>query len=172
MSSYLPQTEKTGDLPHLSKVDRKPKPIGIEKKNCLDGKHEVMLGLEIQKGKVAMRDAEYVGEYLPTAACARRLTDMVKNCFETQKRSVPPFRIILDAGFGNMSTLKALSAANVEAIMCIKQGKSGMPKDQILELSKDWPSGSYLTLRCQTKIRIKETGKVVRPIFVFYKSGE
>lgn len=173
MSFYLPQTEKNGDIPHLSKIDRKPKPIGAEIKNCADGNSEIMLGLEIQEGKVAMSKAKYVGEYgyLPTAACARRLVDMPKTCFKTQKRAVPRFRIILDAGFGNMSTLKALSAAKVEAIMCIKHGRGGMPKNQILQLSKDWTAGASLTLRCETKIRIKETGEVVRPIFVFYKSG-
>ena len=171
MSPYLPQTEPTGDLPHLTKISRKPKPIGTECANVADAKTRIILGQEIQKGKTAMRNAKYVSSSCgPTAATARRLVDLVKNCFETQNRAVPRMRIILDAGFGNMMTVKALVEADVDGIMCIKHGHGGIPKTKILDLTKDWPCGANLTLQCKTPIRVGD--KTVHPVFVFYKSGK
>ena len=54
MSSYMPRTTKTGTLPNLSYVARKPEPLGTEFKNIVDGVTGVLLWLEIQEGKQRM----------------------------------------------------------------------------------------------------------------------
>lgn len=54
MSPYQPRTTPTGDLPHLSYVERKPKKLGTEFKCIADGTHGLMLYLEIQEGKDSM----------------------------------------------------------------------------------------------------------------------
>ncbi len=51
MSPYCPQTVKTGNLPHLSYVFRKPEPLGTEFKNCLDGTSKIMLCLYLCRNK-------------------------------------------------------------------------------------------------------------------------
>ena len=54
VSPYQPRTTPAGDLDHLSFVERKPKKLGTELKCVADGKHGVMLFLEIQEGQAAM----------------------------------------------------------------------------------------------------------------------
>ena len=59
-----------------------------------------MQGLEIQKGKSAMKDAEFVKEYGPSAACARRVAELTRNCFSPSKRADARWLVVMDAGFG------------------------------------------------------------------------
>ena len=54
MSAFVPKTTPTANLPHLSKIDRKPKPIGMEFKCVADGLTGMMLHLEIAWGEKAM----------------------------------------------------------------------------------------------------------------------
>ena len=48
---FLIRTTKTGDLPNISYVLRKPEPLGTEFKNVVDGMTGNMLWLELQEGK-------------------------------------------------------------------------------------------------------------------------
>ena len=72
MSAYRPQTTKTGNLPHLSMVERKPEDLGTELKVTADTATGMCLYLEIQKGKVAMQDVEFTNEFKATTACCVR----------------------------------------------------------------------------------------------------
>ena len=67
----LIRTTKTGNLPNLSYVKRKPEPLGTEFKNIVDGLIGVMLWMEIQEGKVRMSTKEFqsLGS---TCACVLR----------------------------------------------------------------------------------------------------
>ena len=49
---------KTGGLPNISFVARKPKPLGTEFKCIADGEKGIMLGLEVCEGKEAMQNKE------------------------------------------------------------------------------------------------------------------
>ena len=49
MSAFKPQTTKTGDLPHLTHIKRKPEPLGIEMKLAADTATCIIIFLEIQK---------------------------------------------------------------------------------------------------------------------------
>ena len=53
MISSRPQTSKTGGLPNISFIKRKPKPLGTELKNGVDSDSGVMICAEIQEGNWA-----------------------------------------------------------------------------------------------------------------------
>jgi hypothetical protein len=85
MSSFRPQTSKTGNLPHLSFILRKPKPLGTkfkrrEFKNMVCGATRMMLALEIQEGKFPMREKEHCQWLGATTACTTWLMEMVAGC--------------------------------------------------------------------------------------------
>jgi Transposase IS4 len=59
MCPWQPRTTKTGDLPHLSFVERKPRPLGTEFKNSCDALTGILLHLEIQEGKNKQRQKQF-----------------------------------------------------------------------------------------------------------------
>ncbi len=54
ISAFRPRTRKTGNLPHLSYLLRKPKPLGTEFKCCADTGTGLLLCMEVQEGKEPM----------------------------------------------------------------------------------------------------------------------
>ena len=54
MSALVPRTTKSGNLPNLSYVERKPEPLGTELKVAMDGLIGKLLWLEIQEGMFVM----------------------------------------------------------------------------------------------------------------------
>ena len=63
MSALVPRTTKTGHLPNLSYVERKPEPLGTEFKVAMDGLIGKCLWLEIQEGMVRL-DCEFFSPHL------------------------------------------------------------------------------------------------------------
>ena len=55
MSPFQPSNSKTGNLPNISYVLCKPSPLGIELKTVCDANMGIMLYIEIQRGKEAMK---------------------------------------------------------------------------------------------------------------------
>ena len=55
MSAFVPRTTKTGKLPNISYIQRKPEPLGTEFKCIVDGFTGIMLWLEVQEGKERMK---------------------------------------------------------------------------------------------------------------------
>ena len=59
MSAFRPQTTKTGNLPHLSFIFRKPEPLGTELKTVASKKNNgPIIFAEIQEGKMPMKAKE------------------------------------------------------------------------------------------------------------------
>ena len=50
-------------MPHVTRIERKPKGVGCELKDCADADTKVILQLEIQEGADVMADMEYMAEY-------------------------------------------------------------------------------------------------------------
>jgi hypothetical protein len=73
MSAYKPRTSPTGDLAHVSFVERKPKNLGTEFKSIHDGRHGLTLFLEIQEGKDSMARKRFRDSMNPATATALRL---------------------------------------------------------------------------------------------------
>ena len=71
MSAFIPRTTKTGSLPNISYVKRKPEHLGTEVKNIVDGISGNMIWIEIQEGKERMKIKEFQ-EFGSTTACTLR----------------------------------------------------------------------------------------------------
>lgn len=96
MSAYRPRTTKTGNLPHLSKIDRKPEPLGTELKVTASCFLNLCIYLEIQKGKTNMQGMEF-HDVIPmktTACCAQmvkgtKMSDSIQEDNQDKKRDLP-----------------------------------------------------------------------------------
>ena len=66
------RTTKSGTLPNLTFVARKPRPLGTEFKCIADGMSGCMLWLEIQEGKENMKKKDYQREMGATTAFVLR----------------------------------------------------------------------------------------------------
>ena len=71
MSAFVPQTTKTGGLPNLSFIARKPEPLGMEFKVIADGLTGKFVWLEVQEGKERMQHKQHQ-ELGGIAACTIR----------------------------------------------------------------------------------------------------
>ena len=77
------RTTKTGGLPNISFIQRKPKPLGTEFKYFIDSVLSVLLHLEVQEGKVRMSHKSHFKTLGATASCVLRAVDAGKE-FDTQ----------------------------------------------------------------------------------------
>ena len=75
MSAFRPQKTKTGGLPNITYVLRKPEDLGTEFKNGCCTRTGVMTFLELQRGKNGMKDAKYNKELGATAGCTLKLAE-------------------------------------------------------------------------------------------------
>ena len=75
MSAWKPRTTKTGGLPVLTFVKRKPEPLGTEFKCVADAETGIMLFLEVQRGKEGMKGSKYFSEHGATMSCTVRLLE-------------------------------------------------------------------------------------------------
>ena len=50
-------------MPHVTCIERKPKGVGSELKNCADADTKIILQLEMQEGASIMANKEYVAKY-------------------------------------------------------------------------------------------------------------
>ena len=95
MSAFKPQTTKTGNLPHLSFIQRKPEPLGTEYKNSAETSTlDVFLYTELQRGKQEMKNAEFAQQLKATTACTKRLVKYSKRELtdsEKNQSTKPPF---------------------------------------------------------------------------------
>lgn len=73
MSANRPCKDKTGGLPNLSFIARKPKPLGTKFKSVADAATGVVLHLEIQECKDSIRAKKHSFELEVTVACIVRL---------------------------------------------------------------------------------------------------
>ena len=81
MSSFRPQKSKTGNLPNISFILRKPKNLGTELKTVASkGANGPMVHAEIQEGKMGMKNKLHFNTYGATSSCVLRLAKATKNC--------------------------------------------------------------------------------------------
>lgn len=104
MSFWIPRTSKTGGLPHISFVKRKPRPLGTEFKNVACAETGVMLHLELQRGKEPMKHSDYHRELGATAACTLRMGLATKNCGQSTSDDSPKDIFYGDSWFASVKT--------------------------------------------------------------------
>jgi len=165
MSSFRPQTSKTGNLPHLSFILRKPKPLGTEFKNMVCGATRIMLALEIQEGKLPMRKKEHCARLGATAACTTRLMEMVAGCGQsTTEAKSKPDKGLGDSWFGSVTAVVEAAKNGQELVSCVKTNSSKSPKKEMEEAMKNCPSGSYYVAVCNVPDEDN-----IRIVFISYK---
>eukprot|EP00121_Abeoforma_whisleri_P005887 Awhi_evm1s5339 len=124
-------------LPHVTKIKRKPRGIGLELKAHCCGESGLMLRLELQESKEAMATKEYVQDYGAGTACVARM--------------LTGYRGYIENGDSAFSSVKTAVFAKKERGCgyrgAVKTATKMYPKAYINRKLKDSPRGSsiYLT---------------------------
>ena len=155
MSAFIPRTTKTGGLPNLSFIARKPEPLGTELKVVADGLTGKFIWMEIQEGKERMQSKQFqsLGS---TAACTLR--GVVYSC-EYQHLPVVPDadatdtiecdrkRLWLgDSWFGSVKTVANIGKMGQHACMIIKTAHTRSPKKFFEGKMADFPGGTWIVM--------------------------
>lgn len=151
MSAFKPRTTKTGNLPHLSYIFRKPEPLGTEFKVTACAETRILLHLELQRGSKAMGCYKYQNEYKATAACVLRMSEETerrrnKSDINQEHFDVPKQTWLGDSWFTSVGAVTAMAKAGRHYIGVLKTSHSSYPKSWIMEKMKDYPAGSHLVL--------------------------
>ena len=147
MSSFRPQKSKTGNLPNISFILRKPKNLGTELKTVASkGANGPMLHAEIQEDKMGMKNKLHFNTYGATSSCVLRLAKATKNCGQKPDMNINNL-FYGDSWFASLKTAAAVSdLLNSEFFGVIKNAHRHFPKVYIETLMKDWPSGTHVVL--------------------------
>lgn len=86
MSAWKPQKTKTGGLPNISFILRKPEPLGTEFKITCCGETGIILFIEIQRGKDGMKHQTHHSRLGATAACSVRMAEATVHSGQSGER--------------------------------------------------------------------------------------
>ena len=169
MSVFWPQTTKTGNLPHLLFIHRKPEDLGTELKAICDAIAGIMIAVEIQQARKYDWPMKYMAEAKgrKTAACSLRLMEapckrsqvigvlhdaLIKNqeASNVIRNDNPTDDCFLgDSWFGSIPTaltLKKNVAYKKDSILVVKTGHARYPKKFIKDTMNDWLGGTHIVL--------------------------
>ncbi len=125
-------------MPHVTKIKSKPKPIGAELKTCCDGSTGIMMRVEIQEGKEAMKTKEFSELYPAGTATTLRLV----------KPWLGEGRVVVgDSAFASIPTAVALMEQNTDFIGIVKTAHSGFPRDHFIRWSQSKPARGSINVR-------------------------
>jgi len=97
-----------GGMPHLGFIARNPAPIGLERKTICDADTGIMMGMEIQEGKIRMARMRYCEKYPATTASTLRLCPLV-GLGENSIVSEKPHQVVFaDSRFASVGTVEAV----------------------------------------------------------------
>ena len=158
MSAFSPQTTKSGNLPHLSFVKRKPEPLGTEIKTVMCCLLCMFLTMNVcrKKGDTAGEESEYTDvthmktcrvslSLMKASKVDRTLTgDAAANAINPNAtRDV----FLGDAWFSSVElVVQAMKIHDSYYIGVIKTNSSKYPKKFIEETMQNWPAGTHLNL--------------------------
>ncbi len=97
-----------GGIPHLSFVERKPKPLGSEFKSFCEGHFGLCMYLELQKGQVRMARKKWCQQYKAITACTVRLINKMGLRENLLVIGRPARRVYADSWFASLETALAL----------------------------------------------------------------
>ena len=110
MSAIQFCTTPKGDFPHYSYIFRKLETLGTEMKNVTCSRLEMMLHLEIQKGKDAMKRSSFQKDIRGTAACMKIPLIANKGCGQLTSNDT----YFADTWFSSVYTAEEAMAAEVD----------------------------------------------------------
>ena len=117
--------------------------IGTELKDIAYCKLGCILALEIQHGKVGMRDQRHVTQLGAAAACTLHLMEEAKEPSIGDSLS----GVQGDAWFGSVHAAGALGEAGYKAVLQVKTNSGLYPKVFIMKALKDAPGGVSIVLK-------------------------
>jgi hypothetical protein len=156
MFSFRLQTEKTGNLPHLSYILRKPEPLGTEVKNGLCTHLQIVLSMTLCRAKNDAAPTEF------DDSTQRKIPRITLNLMKRAKQNrsdededdqninqdATPDVFLGDAWFSSVELcLLAKRKLGVHYIGVVKTNSSRYPKAFLQNQMKHWPAGSHLLLK-------------------------
>ena len=142
MSAFRPRTTKTGGLPNLTWMIRKPEPLGTEFKTVCCSITGVMIFMEIQRGKDGMKEIKYNREFGATAGCTIRLAERSSQELYSTKDIV-----VGDAWFGSVIAAGQLAAEGKDCCLQVKTNSGFYPKQFIMDALENAPGGVNIILK-------------------------
>jgi len=171
MSAWRPRTTRTGGLPHLTKMDRKPEPLGTELKAAACSTTGCLLHLEIQRGKEGMALQEFNPKYGGCTGYVLRTLEHINNHEQfykifpgknSQESTFGPMRsaeykvqcensdkqiILGDAYFSSVKTaVSTMTLYGRHYVGVVKNCHSKFPKKFLTETLSEAPAGSHMLL--------------------------
>ena len=150
MSAFRPQSSKTGNLPNISYILRKPEPLGTELKTvACTGSNGPMLYAEIQEGKDAMKTKPFFHPHGATCACVLRLGKSTK---DNSQHPDPLIRNLFygDSWFASLKTaVQVTDELDAEFLGPVKTSHRQFPKKYLEDTMETWPPGSHLVMETQ-----------------------
>jgi hypothetical protein len=155
MSAWRPRKNKTGGLPNISFILRKPEPLGTEFKTMACSETGIMLYLEIQRGKAEMpKWSAMYRELGATSSCSVRAAKEMAN--GGQRKTEHRRNCILgDSWFASVKTAEAIHECGHEWIGIVKTSHSLFPKKELEDKMKIWPGGMNLAMEATTSKGVK-----------------
>jgi len=122
-------------MPHITKIPRKPEPIGLEIKDMCDGTSHIMLHLEIMEGKDIMKEKGPDNE--PGEV---KLSEGTKHCLRAIMRFKDGAgRVVMgDSAFASVQTAVALKKAGFYFLGNLKGASKLYPKRHLQTMPMQW----------------------------------
>ena len=147
MSAFRPQTEKTGNLPNISYIMRKPEDLGTELKGVASTScNGPMLHLEVQEGKEPMKKKIFCSTYGTTCSCTLRMAQATQN---NGNKPDPLVRNLYygDSWFASLRTAAAVrNELSCEFVGVVKNAHKNFPRKFLEDTMSSWPPGSHLVM--------------------------
>ena len=139
MCSWRGRGDFAGGMPHVTKIARKPKGVGLEIKDVCDVKTNILLRLEIVEEKEAMSAKEFASEFgAGTSVCLRLC-----------KPWLGSDRIVCgDSAFASVKTAVALQKRGLHFTGLVKTAHRKFPK-QFLDQVQIADRGGFVTLTAE-----------------------
>ena len=147
MSAWRPRKDKTGGLPNISFIKRKPEPLGTEFKTVACGVSGIMLYMEIQRGKKEMpKRSQFHKEYGATTSCVLRSLKATANGGQKEGQHRPNI-FYEDSWFASVKGSDLVAEYGHEFVGPVKTSTSLFMKDELEHLMKDWTSGTHIIMQ-------------------------
>jgi hypothetical protein len=107
-------------MPHITKIPRKPEPVGLEIKDMCDGESGVMLFLEIMEGEAVMKTKEF---------CGQGVSAGTSHCLRATKAWHGSGRVLVgDSAFASVQTCISLKKHGIYFVGLVKNASKHYPK--------------------------------------------
>ncbi len=150
MCAFVPRSA-TGGLPNLTFIIRKPEPLGTEMKCVACPETGIMLGLEIQRGKMEMKKLEFHKKLGATSSCVARLAGLTSGSGQPHD-DASHFEVFAgDSWFASVCTAEYMSTRGYHFIGQVKNAHKRFPKEWLNSAMEEMAAGTWLVLKATTK---------------------